>query len=346
MPVPQSEQLVKLLEVQSVKLNEVQNNLRLNRYKAQQDIRQAIAAMIVSLRERERQLIGDLDRAFYKKEGKLVNQMDIVAEELAACNLGLPAGNSILNVDDDVRLELDLPISDIRAMHERILKMGEIRISQNCQRLPMKKVGRTLPLDMESYDDDNMWLLTKKSKTDTSPETPHEVDTVKSWLSRLPDGNAALNVDLSSFVSGESKSESSESNASSFELLNEVAMCLKYTANADKAFRDRIETIHNEPASKWLLHSDEESSSTHLPRPPVPARFRDDGEDNEDDFEREDINTECSSDSFKFIDVISKLQNSENSKWLQAQPTTIEMNEDEDQSPAANHRRFVQKYCQ
>lgn len=82
MPVPQSEQLVKLLEVQSVKLNEVQNNLRLNRYKAQQDIRQAIAAMIVSLRERERQLIGDLDRAFYKKEGKLVNQMDIVAEEL------------------------------------------------------------------------------------------------------------------------------------------------------------------------------------------------------------------------------------------------------------------------
>ena len=82
MPVPQSEQLVKLLEVQSVKLNEVKTNLRLNRYKAQQDIRQAVAAMIVSLRERERQLIGDLDRAFYQKEGKLVNQLDFVAEEL------------------------------------------------------------------------------------------------------------------------------------------------------------------------------------------------------------------------------------------------------------------------
>ena len=82
MPVPQNEQFVKLLEVQSVKLNEVKNNLRLNRYKAQQDIRHAVAAMIVSLRERERQLIGDLDRAFYQKEGKLINQLDIVAEEL------------------------------------------------------------------------------------------------------------------------------------------------------------------------------------------------------------------------------------------------------------------------
>uniref|UniRef100_A0A1I7T1D3 Mediator complex subunit 17 n=1 Tax=Caenorhabditis tropicalis TaxID=1561998 RepID=A0A1I7T1D3_9PELO len=345
MPVPQSEQLVKLLEVQSVKLNEVKNNLRLNRYKAQQDIRQAIAAMIVSLRERERQLIGDLDRAFYQKEGKLVNQLDVVAEELAACNLGLPLGSSILNVDDDVRLELDLPISDIRSMHERIVKLGEIRVSQDCQRLPLKKVGRTLPLDMEFYDDDNMWLLTKKSKSDASPETPHEVDTVKNWLSRLPDGNAALNFDLASFASGETKSESSESNASSFELLNEVAMCLKYKANTDKAFRERIDTIHNEPMSKWLLNSDEESTSTHLPRAPVPESFRANEDDDDFDGDDEDMEPERPSDSFKFVDVISKLQNSDDSKWLN--PLSGETSdEQEDQSPAANHRRFLKKHFQ
>lgn len=87
--MPSSEQRVKILEVQNVKLTEVKNNLRVNRIKAQQDIRQAVAAMIVSLRERERQLIGDLDRVFYEKEGKLVNQLDIVAEELGKINVSL-----------------------------------------------------------------------------------------------------------------------------------------------------------------------------------------------------------------------------------------------------------------
>ncbi|EFP10902.1 hypothetical protein CRE_30743 [Caenorhabditis remanei] len=345
MPISQNEQFVKLLEVQSVKLNEVKNNLRLNRYKAQQDIRHAVAAMIVSLRERERQLIGDLDRAFYQKEGKLINQLDIVAEELAACNLGLPAANAILNVDDDVRLELDLPISDIRAVHEKITKLGEIRVSHDCQRLPVKKVGRTLPLDMEAYEDDSMWLLSKKSKTDTSPETPHEVDTVKNWLSRLPDGNAALNFDLASFASGETKSESSESTASSFELLNEVAMCLKYTANADRAFRQRMETIHNEPMDKWLLRSDEECTSTHLPRAPVPESFRDDDDDLDFDGDDEDMEAECSSDSCKFENVINKLQNSDDSQWLN-RPEGKSEDDEEDQSPAANHRRFIQKQMQ
>ncbi|CAL2045234.1 unnamed protein product [Caenorhabditis brenneri] len=346
MPVPQSEQLVKLLEVQSVKLNEVKNNLRLNRYKAQQDIRQAVAAMIVSLRERERQLIGDLDRAFYQKEGKLVNQLDIVAEELAACNFGLPSGNSILDVDDDVRLELDLPISDIRAMHDKIMKLGEVRVSENCQRLTVKKVGRTLPLDMESYDDDNMWLLTKKSKTDTSPETPHEVDTVKNWLSRLPNGNAALNFDLASFASGETKSESSESNASSFELLNEVAICLQYKANADRAFRERLENIHNEPMNKWLLNSEEECSSSQLPRAPVPESFRDDDDDDADfDGDDEDMEDECSTNSFKFREVIDNLQNSDDSKWLKIPAVELE-NGEEDETPAAKHRRFLQKHYQ
>ncbi|UMM35663.1 hypothetical protein L5515_008185 [Caenorhabditis briggsae] len=349
MPAPQTEQVIKLLEVQSVKLNEVKNNLRLNRYKAQQDIRQAVAAMIVSLRERERALIGDLDRAFYEKEGRLVNQLDIVAEELSACNLGLPARNSTLNVDDDVRLELDLPISEIRAMHERITKLGEIRVSQNCQRLPVMKVGRTLPLDMEAYDDDSMWLLSKKSKTDTSPDTPHEVDTVKNWLSRLPNGNAALNFDLASFVSEETKSESSESAVSSFELLNEVALCLKYKANADRAFRERMDTIHSEPSDKWLLKSDEESTSTHLPRAPVPKSFRSDADDDDDDLDEldgddEDMEPECSSQSYKFLDVINKLQNSDDSKWLNSSVGPNQTEEEEDQSPAANHRRFLQKH--
>ncbi|CAI2354742.1 unnamed protein product [Caenorhabditis sp. 36 PRJEB53466] len=348
MPCVQSEQRVKLLEVQNVKLTEVKNNLRQNRLKAQQDIRQFVTAMIVSLRERERQLVGDLDRAYYQMEGKIVNQLDIVSEELAACHLGLPVNKSLLNLDEDVRLELELPISEIKAMHEHILKMGEVRASQNCQRLSVKKVGRTLPLDMETYDDDSMWLLTKKSKTDMSPDTPHEVDTVKNWLSRLPDGNAALNFDLSSFAAVETKSESSESTTSSFELLNEAAMCLQYNSNAERVFRQKLDEIYAEPSSKWLLRSDDESSSTHLPRAPVPESFRaDDEELDSDDYDDDDkMDVECSSDSFKFIDVITQLQNSNDTLWLvtpKVAPQSEEGEDQSDQSAAAEHRRFLQK---
>uniref|UniRef100_A0A8R1E038 Uncharacterized protein n=1 Tax=Caenorhabditis japonica TaxID=281687 RepID=A0A8R1E038_CAEJA len=347
MPSPQSEQRVKQLEVQNVKLTEVKNNLRSNRLKAQQDIRQAIGAMIVSLREREKQLIGDLDRAFYEKEGKLVNQMDIVAEELAACNLGLPAGKSILNLDEDVRIELNLPISEIKSMHERILRMGEIRTSSECQRIPVKKVGRTLPLDMESYDDDNMWLLSKKSKFDSTPETPHEVDTVKNWLSRIPNGNAALTFDLASFATGETKSESSESTTSSFELLNDTAMCAKYTANADRAFREKLDEIYAQPMNKWLLHSDEESSSTHLPRAPVPESFRaDEDTDDEDSVDDDEENQECSSDSFKFIDVIHQLQNSNDAIWLNRSHHTTGKDQGTNLTAAADFQRFLQKNLQ
>lgn len=269
--------------------------------------------------------------------------------------MGIPAATSLLNLDEDVRLELDLPISEIKAMHDRISKMGEIRASVNCQRLPVKKVGRTLPLDMEAYEDDNMWLMSKKSKIDVSPDTPHEVDTVKSWLSRLPDGNAALAFDLASFATAETKSESSESTTSSFEVVRESAL---YSMNAEKVFRENINRIHAEPNSKWLLRSDEESSSTHLPRAPVPESFRADDEDDSDlSDEDDDVNAEwlvspksslkpnpdcsSSSDSFKFINVINQLQNSNNSLWL-ASPK-VDLRNDEDNSAAADHRRFLQK---
>ncbi|GMS80235.1 hypothetical protein PENTCL1PPCAC_2410, partial [Pristionchus entomophagus] len=226
----------------------VKARLRKNAEQARRDLSLTISAQMEALRFREQQLIRELEDAVQRKESVLASQQEKLNLHIGACQQSLEslrrASPTCTQKDVDVQemlfrlsaVDVEPRANDYVALQVDTVSMrgvisdwGKI-VNDGDERRETRKVGRTVCVEMEEYDDSPlahkslMWNTHRKRGEEIKRDggrTDNVGSAVRDWLANTrPSAQQVLTADIGRVMEDVEQKSSGTSCDSTFEVID------------------------------------------------------------------------------------------------------------------------------